>query len=359
MIVVLAAIALASASSRPLEVYRDWIVGCDNNLDCKAVSLQPDQTAEITPVADGALLVSVLRSPDPNSPFVVRIRARDRDRVIKVLSLDGAPIDMTGQAGHFVVEFSGPAARAIVVKLAGGKILSAADRKGAHIGSASMAGIMGALQYIERAQDLKQENAVAAPLILPPRSKAKPATLPAPDLARRNRNDPCLLDTIMQTDAVPRYVPPPQYVRLDRDATLLVMHDSCRGDNADSRLLLLDNRGRARRLPFEPAVANLDLDFDHDSETSLPNVWWDEGNRQLWTHYIARRAGDCGEQSAYVWAEGRFVMVYHAQMPVCRGTPDFIVTFHREVVLQEPHVRRQNIWRNSWRKLGSGPIDLR
>lgn len=337
---VFAAIMLASTSTAPLVVHTDWIAGCDNSMNCKAVSLQPEPDAGAVPVADGALLVSVARTHMPDAPLVVAIKARDGESTIMALSLDGIPVDITGQAGHFVVEFSGASARAIVEQLAGGKSLSAADSKGGHIGSASMAGIAAALRHIEQVQ--RQENPGVAPLVVPPKPKGKPARLAASDLARRGGNDPCLSDTVMLQHAVPRYMPPPEYVRLDGSATMLIMHDRCRGDNAESRLLLLDNRGRAQRLPFEPEIADLDHDFDHDAETSVPNVWWDEGSRTLRTSYIrrtrilssGRRAVDCGGQSAYAWADGRFVMVYHAQMPVCRGTPDFIATYHREVVQQ-------------------------
>lgn len=335
MIAALAAIALAPENPMPVtKVYTDWIVGCDNNLGCKALSLQPVFTAGIAPVADGALLVSVMRALAPGSPFIVAIRARNPERRIEGLAVDGVPIDMTGQAGHFVVEYSGPASRLFIAKLADGKSLSATDRKGAPIGSASTAGIRSAIEYIEKVQGQSKGSVRIAPVILPPRARGKPARLSASDLAELSGHDPCSSGTAMLAFAVPGFAPPPQYVRLDRTATMLIMHDRCRGNNAGSRLLLLDNRGHARRLPFEPEISGLELEMDQDAERFLPNVWWEDSRRYLWTHSIGRKDGDCGEQRAYVWVDGRFVLVYHAQMPVCRGTPDFIVTYFREVAFQ-------------------------
>ncbi|MGQ7828808.1 DUF1176 domain-containing protein [Altererythrobacter sp. Z27] len=332
MIAAFVATALAAATGAPLAVYTDWIAGCDKGPNCRTVSLQPEAGSGNSPAADGALLISIARGHLPDAPFVVVIRPRERERTIAAMSLDGIPIDLEGQAGHFMIEFSSSQARGIIEKFVAGQVLSAASSNGAPIGSASMTGIAAALAHIEREQNQDRQGIGSAPLELPPAPKAKPARLHASELARRLRHDPCLSDTVMLQHAVPRYQPPPRYVRLDRHATMLILHDSCTGDNAETRLVLLDNRGRARQLPFEPEIADPQIDLGHDAEISVQNAWWDDGNRLLWTHSLDRPAGDCGDQSAYAWAGDRFVMVYHAKMTVCRGTPDFIVTYRRDVV---------------------------
>ena len=97
---VFSAIALASATPAPFHVHGDWIAGCDNGLRREAVLLQPDPGAETLPIADGELLVSIVRGPLPDLPLRVNIRLRDGDRATFALSLDDLAATMAEQTSR-------------------------------------------------------------------------------------------------------------------------------------------------------------------------------------------------------------------------------------------------------------------
>lgn len=360
----LGAALLIAAATPPfvvgdIKVFGDWAVGCDNGRDCHAASL-PIEEGSDEPLGDGNLTITIKRSGYPYGPVSVGVGGEGallflgmkavsvNMPVPRKLSVDDRKLDIRLKPSPYDDEPDVASSAKLIAAMRGRNTLSLLDHSGKLIAIASLRGLDQVLAYIDERQHLTGSvAALTRPGKLPanprnvrpmvPRQRIRvagkpdtpPTTIDDTQLARLRQGDPCLE---YSKDAMPGA---PSYDRLDASNTLMILPTVCGGYNPYSMVFIVDEKGTARPASFWPYPGN-----QMDEDPDLPDVGWNEKTRLLNSFGRGRGLADCGQTQAYAWYEGRFKLVHDARMSPCRGSTDYITTYHIDVVVGGNSKRR-------------------
>ncbi len=337
-----------------LKEFGDWVVGCDNARDCHATSLPIDE-GSLEPFGDGNLTISIKRSGNPTDPPSVSFtaagaRALDEMEAIDSLmrntrwiAVDGQKLDIHLGKEADIYELDGLTSEKLIAAMRGKSSVSLLDPQGQPFATASLRGFDAVFGYIDQRQYLtdtvaalgragtKPVNAFTVPLMLPrrqvrvaPKPEMPPSTIDHMQLAQLRGLDPCLK---YSSNAIQEN---PIYYRLDTLNTLMVLPTSCGGYNPYRMLYIVDNQRKAQPARFWPYQGH---EIKDDSE--LSNVDWSEEARLLSSFARGRGISDCGESQSFAWHDGRFLLVHDERMYPCRGSTDYITTYHVEVLVDD------------------------
>ncbi len=329
-----------------LQVFSDWIVGCDNINGCHATSLSPeDPKVEIAGYRAGSATISVKRNAAERSPAIVQMFITDRLKggppaSVKQLMVDDAELieNFKYEAGTINLP---PCSDAFVInKLLQGKMLYLVDEKGDPVSSASLGGLREALLHMDTQQKrLKTESATVAdgcgggkafkgptterqlPVIRVPSTTTKAASRLTGGVADKARAFyKCQnAEDFMRSREI-------KYVRLDRNNTLAIIPALCGTGayNVTVRVAIVDNQGRMRAPRFDMRKVGKVPD-------QITNGWWNETEGVMGSSAKARGVGDCGWTESHAWDGLQFRLTERREMTVCRGSVDFITTWRARV----------------------------
>jgi Protein of unknown function (DUF1176) len=323
----------------PVQVFKDWAVGCDNIRTCEAIPLAKDGVS-----IDNLSLVFG-RDAGPNGKIHISISgfASKSDRY--KLLVDNKLVD-TGPLlpGEVPVEVNGKEAVKLARAILRGSILRLVDGEGVKLGQASLAGASAALRYIDAAQG--RTRTVTA---LVSKGK-KPGGMKTPDLPAIQ------VPRITPTDSIPDAA---SLVALAEGSScagerLNVTQDTAyslgKSDNIPRALALISCGSGAYNIStavyvgtqavggkwtFEPAQ------FDYGPNVKnaagdlhvLVNSGWDSKTQTINSYAKYRGIGDCGRAETYVWDGKIFRLTRAAAMEECRGASDWITVWRAEVKL--------------------------
>lgn len=337
-----------------LKEYGDWVVGCDNGRNCHAASLPIEEGPE-EPFGDGKLTIAIQRSGNPNGTVSVRFAAAgagpfDEMQAIDVqmrgtrwIAVEERKLDIRLEADTSIYDLDTEVSAKLINAMRGKNTLSLLDQREEPIATVSLRGLDEVLDYMDDRQYLtgttaalarpgkKEVDVFTVPPMVPyrrisvsPKPDLPPVKLGDAQLAKLRADDPCLAYGPGGTPDAP------SYHRLDRLNTLMILPTSCGGYNPYRMLYILDDQGTARPASFWPYPGNA-----MKEEPDLPDVGWDEKTRLLSSFGRGRVLADCGESKKYAWHEGRFRLVHDERMYPCRGSTDYITTYHLKVFIND------------------------
>jgi hypothetical protein len=290
-------------------MFEDWVVGCDNGLRCKAVSLQPT-------VASDSSDLSIERGAGPDDKPVLMLDLRsdskaaaiwfDRTKVpIRVASATGAIF------GVDTLQLTRLVQKATTIRLA--------DESGQVISTISALGASAALRWLDERQGrVGSTSAIVAvgsrlsgkaPPTLPTIRPAKPSSAAFKSLGARQVSAIRAKDDCFDADDRPV-----RYHRLDSTTTLALVPCLVGAYQVTSIVALVSNSGRSRLAPLEFS----------DEPSTLIDAEFLQDKRVLWSSFKGRGIGDCGGTDKYLWDGVRFRLAYRDRMDECRGTADRI-----------------------------------
>jgi hypothetical protein len=325
-----AAEADSNARPRPGELgtFRDWTVGCDNGLACKAVALAPE---------DGdipSVLMSIARDPADAGGVVVRFTGSDLPALPLTIAVDGKTVASGGEReDERSIRVTEASARTIALEAVNGTRLTVAGANGPAY-PISLAGLSAALRYM----DAEQGVAGTAQAIvargggrgtlrgrdLPVIRAIEPAGAPPP-------LDTALIDRLRKDAkcAITEYMdqPPAAEAHALGGGAILILLPCDAGAYNLMSLVYVAIAGE------EPVQAKFDTDIrmgGPDAAETLVNAGF--ANGVLSSFARGRGIGDCGVGQNFVWDGKRFRLSEQVEMGECRGSVDFIPTWRARVV---------------------------
>ncbi|HET9832732.1 MAG TPA: DUF1176 domain-containing protein [Vicinamibacterales bacterium] len=320
-----AAVAVAQGGRDVGETYEDWVVGCDNGLTCKALSLN-----------DGRGELSVERTAGPRAvPLVMMSFAETISGTVSMF-VDGREVARAAVRETTVVR--GAEATAFAVALASGASIEV--RQGPRLVSyPSLKGAAAALRYMDEKQGRtgtvtalaargpKASDAVPSPVSLPviqplrpPRDQAQPLTAAEQQQARTVAG--CGEE---QKDEAPE-------VDAISDADSLVLIPCGAGPyNSSYRVLIATGMPGRRRFAFAEFDA-VPAPGVRGVTAMVYNPVWNADEAVLSDDFRGRGIGDCGSGASYVWDCARFRRVSFSSMWECRGSSDRITLWRATLV---------------------------
>lgn len=312
-----------------LGVFKNWTVGCDNALTCKAVALAPE---------DGDVpdtLMSITRAGGPDGAFSVRIDGSKLPGLPLIVTVDGKPVANGGTLidDKSAIAFTGADARAIAQGAANGQAITLQGSDG-YQPQVSLSGLSAALRYIDAKQGLAGTTsamvargdgqastpAPALPVIRAVSGNGDVTKLsPAQIKALRDANE-CPIAEYMSDP------PGADYAVLDGGKTLMLMPCDSGAYNLIALAFIVDKDGKAALARFDSGTsAN-----DEGETTQLINASYD--GTTLSTFAKSRGLGDCGVAQNFVWDGSIFRLSEQSEMGECRGSTDYITTWRARVV---------------------------
>ncbi|MGE4430564.1 MAG: DUF1176 domain-containing protein [Sphingobium sp.] len=326
--------ALAAPTPGPLEIYRDWAIGCDNIGSCTATSLLPEK-ADIT---DKTMAVLLSRDAGPAAaPHIALLLPGDHQGPVDLL-VDGVRF-AGAQAQGDRIEIDAAHVTDLVKGMVRGLRLIA-SAQGRPLGTASLAGASAALRYMDARQGRAGtvtglvatgklsagavKAAARAPVIyhLPvPRGAAQPSSL-----WREERGKAIALSGCADEQR------PTQEARItplsDKEELVLI---PCGAGAYNFSSVPLIATGQAGRRQF--ALAKFDLKpgwGEADAPPMLVNASWDAASATLTSHAKGRGLGDCGSSESYVWDGSVFRLTEMRAMNQCRGAREWLRLWHAQ-----------------------------
>lgn len=314
-------------TSKPgtIETFRDWVVGCDNGLDCKATVLGPE--AGDFP----RLLMSVERKAGPLGALRIGFTGQEDATPPIAVTIDGKVVASGGTTSPQGTYLTGADAQRVAAAMVEGK--QATVRSGATSQALSLAGASAALRYIDDKQGRAgtQSALVArgpAPATIP-RAPALPIVRVPAIGGTAAALTPELLASMREQGSCETY--DDEYGRSETAAlsdTLTVVTLPCsRGAyNAMSAVFLVED-GTARPADFDVKTT---MGPDDIGVGVITNGGFENG--LLGSYAKGRGLGDCGVIQTFAWDGTGFRLVEMSEMPECRGSTDYIPTFRAQVV---------------------------
>lgn len=312
-----------------LGVFKDWTVGCDNTLTCKAVALAPE---------DGDVpdtLMSITRASGPDGAFTVQINGSKLPGRPVIVAVDGKPV---AQGGTLVddksaIAFTGANAHAIATRVANGKVLMMQGADG-YQATVSLSGLAAALRYIDAKQGLAGTTsaivatgdrqavtpAPALPVIRAFSGTGDVTKLSAAQIKSLRDDNECPIAEYMSDP------PAADYAALGNGKTLVLLPCDSGAYNLIALAFIVGKDGK-------PVLADFDAgtSFNDEGKTSqLVNAAFD--GRELTTFAKSRGLGDCGISQSFVWDGAKFRLSEQSEMGECRGSSDYITTWRARVV---------------------------
>jgi hypothetical protein len=311
---------------RPIEIYKDWTVGCDNGRACQAVALQPAETFD-------AATMAVKRGAEAGAVPEIWITARDQQPVAVVV--DGKRFALNAIQSEYETTYRPEEAARFLAAIVSAKRAALVDKAGKQVAPLSVAGASAALLYI----DDKQGRIGTVTALVRKGTKPASAVPPAPALpviagAPGSAKPPRMLSKAAVIEArkdsaceTPEEEGEPEAFRLDARHSLVFVPLRCGSGayNFLSGLFLVDDSGRA-------VPARFDSDDGNEGEDHwIYNSGWDPKTRRLGTYFKGRGIGDCGTTQTFAWDGSRFRLVEQTEMGECRGSTDYITTWRAQV----------------------------
>jgi Protein of unknown function (DUF1176) len=337
----LMAIAGYAVSPNKTATFKDWTVGCDNGLACKAVALMADGPVE------GALSLVAKRPTGATAPLTLEMSGftakSDRYRIV----IDGKVAD-TGrmQVGSETIAVSGADAIKLARALAKGKAMRLIDGGGTDLGGASLVGASAAFRYADAAQGRAgSKGAIIA--VGPKMATAKKASLPV-ITAKKIKPSDILPDTealVALSESSPcaaeRFGPTEDSAYSLGSGTngpqALVLLNCGAGAYNFSSGVYVGQRDAKGKWAFSPA--KFDYNPTRLTENAnlalMVNADWDSNGQTLSGYSKGRGIGDCGSSESYVWNGTIFRLKEAMLMDECRGSLDWIAVWRAEVKLSD------------------------
>lgn len=329
---------LAAAAPQPgeLRTFRDWIVGCDNGLACRATSLVPEgeELGE-----DGAML-SLSRGPGAGAPPIISVGTED---VSAALLADGKRLPVRLESGSDGLVVRPADIPAMLATLRSARRLEIRSNGGKERGAVSLAGVSAALLHMDERQ--RRAGTVTAlvrpgrrgPGTVPPppnlprvvevrptAGAAPPARIAAARIAALQTAADCDPDLPLDDGGVEAH-------RLDDRTTLTLVPCWMGAYNATSLVLVSwrPDGGDAR-----PASFDYNASAGERSGADVPpdGAYWDEEKGRLASFFKGRGLGDCGSGQQWAWDGTMFRLIHAEAMGECRGSIDYITTWRAEAV---------------------------
>jgi Protein of unknown function (DUF1176) len=323
-----------------LNVYGDWIVGCDNIISCHATSLAPEVIAgDKAGNAVGGALVSVKRDPAERSVAKVAISLisgleEGPGVIVARLKVDNIALDVPFNYAKGVISLPTGADDVMIDKLLKANVLYLLDENDETITSASLVGLGDALRHIDAKQNrIGTDSAIIAkgrklfkgPDIAPayPVIRVPDQTSMAP--ARMTASDADQARAFYKCRNIEQVIPV-KYVRIDKANTVAIIHALCGTGayNSTVRVAIIDNDGRIHAPSFDSPGTRKKPD-------QFINGWWDESKGLLGSYAKSRGLGDCGLVERYAWDGRQFRLAERLEMTECRGSIDYIATWRANV----------------------------
>lgn len=326
--------AQAAPTPGPLEIYRDWAIGCDNIGRCTATSLLPEKGE----MADDTMAVLLSRDAGPAAaPLIELLLPGDHQGMIDLL-VDGVRF-ATAQAQGDRAKVD-PAASAELVKGMVRGLRLSASANGRTLGGASLAGASAALRYMDARQGRAGTitglvakgklgaNAVRAAARMPvlyhlpvPQGGVQPASLWREERGRAIALSGCADEQSPAQEA--------RITRLSDKEELVLIPCGAGAYNFSSVPLIAT--GQAGRRTFTLARFDLRPGWgEADAPPMLVNASWDAATATLGSHTKGRGIGDCGSSENYVWDGSVFHLVEMRAMNQCRGAREWITLWRAE-----------------------------
>lgn len=328
---------LAAAASQPgeLKTYGDWIVGCDNGLRCKAVSLFAEDNYEEGP--ETAAMLEVTREPGARAAPRLAIEPRNVRAASYQLFVDGislGPLRVPPSAQ--TVALPPAMATSALAAMVKGSRFELRTAQGDTIARISLKGTAAALRYLDDRQGRAGgASAIVArgnlatnppvprlPVIAVPMSRATAAYTPnRAEIARLRRESGC---SDVDNGPVSQ-----DFFPLDATHTLILL--SC-GAGAYNLSTIAYVANAAARRSIRRAAFDAEVGYsDGGVPQLLVNADYDPARRALVTYSKGRGLGDCGTSETLVWDDTRFRLTELSVMGECRGSINWITTFRAEV----------------------------
>ncbi|MGC6401537.1 DUF1176 domain-containing protein [Sphingomonas sp. FW199] len=322
----------ADSNARPrpgeLGTFRDWTVGCDNGLACKAVALAPE---------DGdvpSVLMSIARDPADSGGMIVRFTGSDLPALPLTVAVDGKTVASGGEReDERTIRLTEASARTIALEAVNGTRLTVAGANGPAY-PISLAGLSAALRYMDAEQGVAgTAQAIVArggskgalgkrdlPVIRAINPAGAPPPLDAALVDRLRKDAKCAITEFMDEP------PAAEAHALGDGATLILLPCDAGAYNLMSLVYVAPAGG-------EPVLARFDVDVGMagpDGPQTLVNAGFADG--VLSSFAKGRGIGDCGVGQNFVWDGKQFRLSEQVEMGECRGSVDFIPTWRARVV---------------------------
>jgi hypothetical protein len=328
-----------------LQLWDNWVAGCDNNGRCIATSLPHQDNAQQKEGQEIYLDIILTRENALGARTelsLIASPANDQENKHSrwAFAIDGKVAHVRPEWLRGTVTLNEHAARRLLISMRNGKTLNLL-RDGSVVHSTQIAQIGSILRYFEQ-QDLHlggpngsagydttflkklaASNELQSDLAIP-----GPSRFPANRLTSAQLTFWSGVDRCAKADAAGT-LPTPQaeFHALDDDATLVLIGSSCPAYNPLSLIFIKYRTGLVRPAFFGPHP----FAEPYDQVVHLPGARWSGVQRKLIARSKGRAAGDCGEYGEYAWDGQYFQLTDYRIMPVCRGSFTLVPLYSRHV----------------------------
>lgn len=327
--------------------FRDWSAGCDNEGNCEAISLLPDEGG--AGFDDWGGPISIVRTAGRDDIFRIRVLVESKGLDRYRMSVDGELVD-TGPivAGDYPIEIVGEDAKKVAAAIISGKRLIVQGPGDENITRISLAGSSAALRYI----DQKQDRAHTGTALVARGSRPFQPSIPEIPVITLDQWEHATL--IPETSAL---VALAEDSRCKDDRYGLVEDQAYplgrRGDLFRALVLISCGSG-AYNFSSAPYIGEYRKDssegwtfkpaqFDRQptwggegSQPLVVNAGWNEQEQTLSSYGKGRGIGDCGSAENYVWDGERFRLIDASAMHECRGAYQWITVWRAHYRKPEP-----------------------
>lgn len=320
--------------------YKNWGVGCDNGLDCQAVTYMPDN------FPGEGLMLSFNRAAGRNGEVKMAIWSFATKSPRYRLIVNGKAVHSgTISTGADSVEIAGADAIKIARALASGASLRLVDGSNVELGKISLAGSSAALRHIDAIQGRAGSNGaivargskassakmVNLPIIAAPKITPNSVLPDTTALVKLSASSPCAEVQSVSNEDVAYSLGVSN--GLSRS---LVMLNCGSGAYNFSTAPYIGTRDAKGVWSFAPAKFDYDNDWgitDGDALQLLVNSDWDPASQVISSFSKGRGVGDCGSSEQYAWDGEMFRLILASRMDECRGSLDWITVWRAEVKL--------------------------
>jgi hypothetical protein len=303
-----------------LDLFHDWVVGCDQSLTCTALGLAPE-----TEIGGAFLKVAVaMVGREPSATLYLapdEAGAPPIEVGVRVVGPHG-----TLYHGSWRAEPDPDDDRELLWAASPGReraaffaALLAGDRLEARMGEEYVVSLRGSTAALLRIDDQQGRAGTTQAIV---RRGAAPwkagADWPPPELRwiaalPLDATDAALPSEVPRNADPDCAAVPPLAVRVREDTTLWGVCDFRANTNTLHRFWILDGAGvRPALLPMTASTADPMVLFNAEADDG-----W-----VLWSRSLGRGLGDCGEVTGYQWDEPSGpALAFYAEMPICRGVP--------------------------------------
>lgn len=329
----------AAVTPGKVHIFKDWTVGCDNGLACRAVALSDVESDS------GNISIIVARSADADTVLTLDLSSSTLQAGGYQVRVDGKPVlDVLVPAAGKPAQLRGASALKLLRAMAQGNEVQLQNKRGVQLGKASLAGASAALRYIDAQQGAAGPNNAIVVTSGTPKAGKRPLvpviiarkiapTDALPDtsaLVNLSDTSPCAAERFGSTEDTAYSLGS----GADGPRALVLLNCGAGAYNYSTGIYT-GRRDAEGAWTFEPAQ------FDYGAtgftaESNIPilvSANWDAATQTISSYAKARGLGDCGSSESYVWDGHMFRLTAASFMGECRGSTDWIPTWRAEVRL--------------------------